>query len=326
MFAKGMSSVVSERKQKISDADILNYYLGITKIPTRINSPLRQDNKPSFGLFSFNGIDIFYKDFATQESGSTIQLCQKMWNLSYNEAWEKIVNDLLGSSDITIKKSIVRPTVQVLSKERSNLQVKIREWAKHDIEYWNQFGITLDWLKYADVHPISHMIFNKGTNKIIVTADKYAYTYVEFKEGIITYKVYQPYNQNGFKWLNTHDGSVVSLWTKIPETSDKLVICSSLKDALCLWNNLGIPAISPQGEGYGFSDHAISDLKSRFKHIYILYDNDEPGIRDSTKLAEQTGFTNIILPNINNCKDISDLYKHLNNKQQFINILKQLFI
>ena len=325
MFAKGMSSVVSEKKQKISDADILNYYLGITKIPTRINSPLRQDNKPSFGLFSFNGIDIFYKDFATQESGSIITLCQKMWNMSYQEAWEKIVSDLMGSSDIIIKKSVVKPSVQILSKERSQLQIKIRDWADHDIKYWKQFGITLDWLKYADVHPISHMIFVKDTNKITVTADKHAYAYVEFKEGITTYKIYQPYNQNGFKWLNTHDGSVVSLWTKIPDTGDKLVICSSLKDALCLWNNLGIPAISPQGEGYGFSDHAISDLKTRFKHIYILYDNDAPGIKDSTKLAEQTGFTNIILPNIDNCKDISDLYKHLNNHQQFINIIKSLF-
>lgn len=319
-----MSSVVSERKQKISDADILNYYLGITKIPTRINSPLRQDNKPSFGLFSFNGIDIFYKDFATQESGSTINLCQKMWNMTYLEAWEKIVNDLTNNSNINIKKSITKPLVQIAIKEKSPLQVKVRNWAKHDIEYWQQFGITLDWLQYADVHPISHIIFTKDTSKIVVPADKHAYVYVEFKEGNTTYKIYQPYNQNGFKWLNNHDGSVVSLWTKLPETDDKLVICSSLKDALCLWSNLGIPAISPQGEGYKFSNHAISDLKSRFKHIYILYDNDEPGIRDSNKLAEQTGFINLILPKINNCKDVSDLYKSLNNKQQFINIIKKL--
>ena len=77
MFAKGISSVVSEAKQNISDADILYNYLGITKIPTIINSPLRQDKKPSFGLFSFEGNKKIYRDFAKRDNGSTITLYQK---------------------------------------------------------------------------------------------------------------------------------------------------------------------------------------------------------------------------------------------------------
>ena len=47
---------------KVSEADIIGYYLGITSIPALINSPFRQDNNPSFALYSPNGRDINYKD------------------------------------------------------------------------------------------------------------------------------------------------------------------------------------------------------------------------------------------------------------------------
>lgn len=319
-----MSSVVSEKKQNISDADILWYYLGITKIPIRINSPLRQDTKPSFGLFSFNGIDIFYKDFATQESGSTIQLFQKLWNLSYVDTWEKIVNDLKGGNNCNISKSHLPTNITITPKDKCNLQVITRSWKQWDIDYWKQFGITIEWLEYANVHPISQILFVKPYGTTTMPADKLAYAYAEFKEGVTSYKIYQPLNQNGFKWLNNHDGSVISLWTKIPKQGDYLVICSSLKDALCLWINTGIPAIAPQGEGYSLSDHAINDLKRQYKHIYILFDNDEPGLKAGQKLAERTNFQNIILPQFYGGKDVSDFYKILQNKQQFSKTIYKL--
>lgn len=324
MFAKGVSSVVSEKKQKITDADIVSYYLGITKIPIRISSPLRKDQNPSFGLFSFDGKKIFYKDFATQETGSIISLFQKMWNMTYIETWNKIVQDLTQGNNVDIKKSKLPTNVDIVAKTRCNLKVKVRNWLDYDEQFWTKYGITIDWLKYANVHPISHIMFLKNGQITTTLADKYAYAYAEFKEGKVTFKIYQPYNTKGFKWLNNHDGSVISLWTQLPETGDKLCICSSLKDALCLWANTGIPTIAPQGEGYGLSDHAIKDLKERFKKIYIIFDNDEPGLRDSEKLAKATNFTNITLPFFEGGKDISDLYKILNNKQKFLNIFKQL--
>ena len=156
-------------------------------------------------------------------------------------------------------------------------------------------------------------------------ADKYAYAYVERKEGKVTLKIYQPYNKGGYKWSNRHDRSVISLWTKVPEYGDRICICSSMKDALCLWANTGIPALAIQGEGYGMSDTAISELKRRYSHIYILLDNDEAGLQDAVKLSESTGFTNVVLPRVNDNKDISDLYKSLQDPNRFRGIIMPLF-
>ena len=137
-------------------------------------------------------------------------------------------------------------------------------------------------------------------------------------------KIYQPFNKNGYKWSNRHDRSVISLWTKVPLQGDRICICSSLKDALCLWANTDIPALAVQGEGYGISDTAINELKRRFKKIYICLDNDIPGIKDAEKLALKTGFTNVVLPYFDGGKDISDAYKSL-GKAKWVNLIAPLF-
>lgn len=326
MIATGKSSVtLNDILNKVSEGDILSHYLGITKIPTIINSPLRKDNNPSFGINSADGNKIHWVDFATKERGGLFDLLGKLWGLAFNDVIQKIYQDIDNiHSSITYKGYSNIKSYKSYSSE-STLKCKIREWREYDIKYWESYGITLPWLKYAEVYPVSHKIVIKNGQEYIFGADKYAYAFVERKEGNISLKIYQPFNTNGYKWSNKHDSSVISLWTKIPEKGNKICICSSLKDALCLWCNTGIPCIAPQGEGYKLSQTAIRELKSRFDKVYILYDNDEAGLLDSQKLSEETGFINLVLPNINGMKDISDLYHYLQNKQEFYKIIVQLF-
>lgn len=316
---------IEQIKSKISDFDILNHYFGINKIPCIINSPLRIDNNPSFSLYSKDGINVLWTDFSTKQHGGTIDLLKEYWGESYKDVLEHLWEDLPNITNTNPNFTNTHRTYKVKSSSGFKLECKVRDWQDYDIEYWNSFGITLKWLKYADVYPISHKIVIKDDSRMVFPCDKLAYAYVEFKEGNTTLKIYQPLNTRGYKWSNNHNRSVISLWTKVPEYGDKIVICSSLKDALCLSCQTNIPAIAVQGEGYSISDTAVKELKRRYKQIYILFDNDNAGLTDSKKLAEQTGFTNITLPNINNTKDISDLYKSLEDKTKFKEIILNLF-
>ena len=327
MISSGKSSFTLDDVLRVaSEAQIVSYYLGIQKVPCIINSPLRQDRHPSFGLYSPNGTEINYIDFSTRDSGTIFTLLKNMWNLDYPEVFKRICQDFskFNSKATVIKSSKCNVTSQG-SSSNIDMKCKVREWKDYDLEYWASYGITLPWLKYANVYPISHKIIVKDGKEFVFGADKYAYAYIEFKEGKTTLKIYQPFNKRGFKWANKHDRSVISLWTKVPKTGDKIVVCSSLKDALCLWANTSIPAIAIQGEGYGISNTAINELKRRYKEVYILLDNDEAGLRDGEKLSASTGFINLVLPNINGAKDISDLYKSLENKKRFKNIILNLF-
>lgn len=328
MFGPGTKTSITlkELLAEVSEPEILAHYLGITKIPCIISSPLRSDQHPSFGIFSLDGIHVYYTDLATKENGGTFELLGRMWGTQFPDTLDKVYKDIVGNKQHSVSSKALLPKVNTskITDSDSTLEVKVREWQKHDIEYWESYGITLVWLQYAEIYPVSHIIITKGGNRRVFGADKYAYVYVEHKEGKDTYKVYQPYNTNGFKWRNKHDRSVISLWTKIPETGDKVCICSSMKDALCLSCNLMIPAIALQGEGYGISDTAANELRRRYKEVLICLDNDKWGIEDSKKLAEKTGFRNIILPPVEGAKDISDIFKSL-GKEEFVKQLKPLF-
>lgn len=329
-FSSGRSSVsLEDILEKVSEATIAARYLNITEIPCVINSPLRRDDKPSFGIFSFDGIKVRYTDFATGERGSLFDLLSRLWCLPYDEVVEKINNDFKNHRNDTVVSQISnnKNCVQVVLKEkvRPVIKVKIREWQSYDELYWNSYGVSIEWLKYAEVWPISHKFIIKEGKEYTFGADKYAYAFIERKEGNISIKIYQPFNKNGFKWCTSTDSSVISLWTKVPQEGDKICICSSLKDALCLWSNTGIPCIATQGEGYTMSNTAISELKRRYKHIYILFDCDRAGLIDGEKLSNLTGFTNIVLPEFEGGKDISDLYHSLQNKEKFREIILPLF-
>lgn len=308
-----------------TEADIASRYLGVQAIPCVMQSPLRQDNHPSFGVYSPDGVEVNYIDFSTHEGGRIFTLLTRLWNISFEEVCARIYHDFCrtqSASDASIRTS--RAKIRRSGPSNVKMECRVREWQDYDISYWQSFGITLEWLKYAEVYPISHKIVTKGDQRYVFGADKYAYAYVERKEGNVTLKIYQPFNKAGFKWANKHDKSVISLWAKVPEYGRKICICSSLKDALCLWANTGIPALAIQGEGYPMSETAVDELKRRYNKVYILLDNDTAGLKDGVSLAEATGFINLVLPQFEGGKDVSDLYK-AKGKNGFLQIILPLF-
>lgn len=327
-FGTGNTSLtLEELRQQVSDEEVISRYLGISKVPCIINSPLREDTNPSFGFYSKDGVTIKWVDFATKENGSTYDLLMKLWKLPLKDVINKVsqdfkYNSIPNSININSNKNKLKIGMRMMNYKK--IECKSREWRDYDLKYWETYGINIAWLKYAEVYPISHKIVYKGNQRYVLGADKYAYAFVEHKEDETTIKIYQPFNQQGYKWSNSHNGSVISLWTKVPQEGEQICICSSLKDALCLWANTGIPAIAVQGEGYSLSSTACKELRRRFKRIYILFDNDEPGLKDGKKLSEETGFINLVLPKFEGGKDISDLYKSV-GKDKFTVIVSELF-
>lgn len=322
MIALGKETVDYHILSKEVDFPVLlNEFFGITKIPCLIKSPLRDDKHPSFKIYSPDGVSLYFKDFSTGEHGGMLKFFSLYWGVSIPKAVEKLNKNLIETKDNSNKKVV---TVKHTLDSSKNIEVKVRNWKPYDKEYWESYGVTIEALKKADVYPVSHRIVEKGGKTIAFPMDKLAYAYVERKDKKVTIKLYQPYNIKGYKWLGTHRGDVVSLWSTLPEKGDKVCLCSSVKDALCLTCNTGIPAIALQGEGYVMSITAQKNLKSRFKNIYILYDNDKAGIAYAQKTSEETGFKNIILPQFEGGKDISDFYKVI-GKEKFIETITPLF-
>lgn len=312
-----------------TEVNIASYYLGINSIPIVIKSPLRIDNNPSFGIFSPDGIKVKYIDFSTKDKGDIFTLLMNMWNVPLNEVCKRICDDFSKfKGDISVTKSAPSCHLSGIGKySDSELKCKVREWRNYDIEYWASYGVSLPWLKYAEVYPISHKIVIKNGKRYVFGAAKYAYAFVESKDGKVTLKIYQPYGGE-YKWANSMDRTVWSLWSKIPKQGDNLIIGSSLKDCLNLWSNTGIPAICLQGEGYEPEESSINELKSRYKNIIVFYDNDfnsshNAGREDSLKMASKFDLKRAEIPEKYKCKDPSDLYKTY-GKEKYMEIINSI--
>ena len=166
MIGKPKNNVrLAEILKNLNEVDILSRYLGISKLPCVINSPLRKDSNPSFGLYSKDGVHVKWRDFSTREGGSIFELLTRYWNCDLNEVVSRILTDFPGSINTTnTSKSQYR-------QSNSQLQCKVRPWQKHDIEYWESYGISLKWLKYAEVYPISHKIVISNGKRYVFGAD-----------------------------------------------------------------------------------------------------------------------------------------------------------
>ena len=328
MISKGTDTIVIEDVRRVTtDYEVANKYLGINSVPSNINSILREDKNPSLCIFPYKD-SLFFKDFGTNQSGNIYQLLSLYWNIPLNQVYRKIYNDFtsVNYKSCCCKNKISKTIIK--KKSNINIKVKIRDWKPWDIEYWSSYGISKEWLNYCDIFPISYIfLIHQNGEQIVISADKYAYVYIERKDNKVSLKIYQPYSTN-FKWMSKHDASVWDLWTKIPEKGDKLIITSSRKDALCLWANTGIPSLSLQGEGYVPKEKVINQLKERYNKIYVFYDNDfknkvNNGRNYGRILAEKFNLQQIEIPTEYKSKDPSDLYKNW-GKEVFLNVINQL--
>lgn len=319
MIVGKTSSSISRNEifSKFSESQILSsVFPEITSLPYLMCSPLRQDKHPSFSIYMSNGGHIYYKDHATGERGGLLDLLCNYWNCTFNQVLDKLCTILIGNGEITIKPKQIKTLTRKEADQLSKVQVVVRPWRDYDYEYWASYGVEKQWLKYAEIYPISHKIITKKdpetgkSVKHIFNAPKYSYCYVERKENKLSLKIYSPLSPK-YKWCSKMDASVISLWTKVPEFGDKIIIASSTKDALCISCNLHIPAIAPQGEGYHISKTAINELKRRYKQVYISYDGDDAGKEDALKLSKATGFLVIQCPILNTPKENNDSVTNL---------------
>lgn len=161
MISKGSSSILyNDILDKITEETILKYYFGISTIPCLINAPYREDKKPSLGIFYTNS-SIAFKDFATYNSGNVVELLKLYLNTDYWGVLQRLSKDLPKMNLTTIDKKETHYNKKHIITS-SSIEVKIRNWKDYDLEYWESYGISLPWLQFGDVYPISHIFLYKN--------------------------------------------------------------------------------------------------------------------------------------------------------------------
>lgn len=308
--------------QHVTQEEVFGFYMGedIKNLGV-FHSPLREDNIPSFALYfhKHNSNTLMFKDFATNDCGDFVVLVMKMFDLNYSNALLKIAYDFkLGNFSVKADRQEIKYT-NIKQKERVELGVKLRDWTIKDKKFWTSFGITKSTLKKFNVYPIKYVFYNQTA----VRTHEYAYVYVEQKDDVVSYKIYQPYESKTKKWINNANYSVHQGYRQLPKSGELLIVTKSLKDVMSIHDCLGIPAIGLQSESVMIKPTVMDEYKERFSKVICLFDNDEAGIKLTQEFSKVFGIPYILVPDEYNVTDFSDLVQS-QGKDKAVEIFKKL--
>jgi len=319
----GFNSLITKEDilKHVTQEEIFSFYMGEDiKHLGVFHSPLREDNIPSFALYfhKHNRNTLMFKDFATQDCGDFVVLVMRIFNLNYNQALKKIATDFnLGNFDIQAQSNTITYT-RLVQKDKIKLGIKIRPWQARDKHYWTSFGISKKTLEKFNVFPITHIFYNDTA----VKSHEYAYAYVEEKDGLMSYKIYQPLEVKLKKWINNADYSVHQGYRQLPDKGDILIITKSLKDVMSIHDCLNISAIGLQSESVMMKESVMDEYKQRFSKVICLFDNDEAGKKLTANFSNKYSIPYLFVPEEPGITDFSDLVKH-KGKQEAVEIINQ---
>lgn len=324
-----LNSILKALKAKgIDDYTLFRYYVkGFVAVGKPFKN--RMEKFPSSNTKYVDG-KILFKDFGSNSKPLTIFQYIMMQEgypdtkQGFLASLDKVRQDfsLKGidsyRGDFKIVKSIHTPVIfeQLNLKEYSSCKIecKTRNWEELDLEYWNQFQfnseITPKLLKHFQIFPISYYWINGWQFK----CNTLSYMYL-INDKV---KLYFPLLKENKWFCNTNKNSIQG-WDQLPKQGKHLIITKSLKDVLCLYNELKINAISPNSETSFISKEKILELKLRFEKIIIYYDNDITGIESLIKFGEEFNLDYYYNPIESEYKDYSDVLKSKN-----ISLIKQI--
>lgn len=300
--------LVCDILDKYDEVQIYRYYFGQDfQLGKKYNSPFRKDNDPSFGFFlSTKSGMLLCQDLGSGEVYNMVTFVGKLYNISYAQAAIKIATDF----DIleNAKKANLNPIVnkhlskfsEDFVKQEYKFTVVLKEFSEKELNWWKTFNITRDILREFNVGSAKSIFINKIER--IFKGMKFVYKFPKVER----VKIYCPEESRENKWRgNVNSVDDVYGYFKLPNKGELLIITKSLKDVMCLYS-LGYTAVSFQSETYNPSREIIDELKSRFKKVVTLYDNDEAGKKKSSYFKDTFDIDIKLIPNEYETKDISD--------------------
>lgn len=289
----------------VDDYTIYSYYLGNDlKIGKLINSPLRTDDKvPSFGIFRSRNGDLLFKDHGIGEAGNAIKFIKLYKGIQTRDELERELLRIVRKLNPE-QKVLSNNHVHISSELPADIGIVRQPFTDIDKRYWKQFGISIDTLKKFNVFSIKYFLCNRvvrGTYK--ETSPMYAYKVYD------RFKIYRPLASKYTKWRTNLTNEYVQGLAELPkEGGNLLIITKSLKDVMCLYE-MGFYAVAASSETTFIPENVIQSLRSKWKHILILYDRDPTGMKKAREYSRKTKFPAFFVHKKFKSKDISDAVK-----------------
>ena len=342
---------------KISQITIFSYYMNIPETIIKhcidtgelICSPLRNDEHPTCGFRYDNKGKLKFRDFSGMFWGDCFDVVALVMSKVYKQDIDiSNKNDFIKvlrhityvfkdifygkEKDINLLNEINSAIIDIRNKKPS-IELVVREWNNNDVNYWNQFGVTLQYLNINFVYAVDQYYINRKVNPepkyYYNELDPcYAYLLGKDKSGVDNIKLYFPNREKGATRFITNCNHLEGIYNLNEDYYDFIVITKSSKDRLSIGNTImninslyggaikyKIGIINVPHETYRLKQNEYDWLRNKVdEHINIIsfMDNDRVGKLEAKWLQDNYSIVPIIIPKKYKVKDFAELYNTYN--------------
>ena len=330
--------------------DVFCFYMPIDFVPKRnFRNPLYDDRRASCNIYLDNKSGCYrMKDFGNDAySGDCFWFAATMLGLDVRKDFVKVLETINRDLQLNIcierkehsnTRTIIMKAPKAIISQPPNLPKTLedKKWYKlieqsfgiKELTYWQQYGIDAKTLQRFHVNSLTRYeaISNQGKPFTLVSTLKepmFAYSMGKFV------KVYRPKSKLRFLYGGEKVNDYVFGFQQLPSKGDVVFITGGEKDVLSLSAH-GFNAISFNSETAQIPENIIEGLQLRFRHIIILYDSDETGIREAKRQTDalaQYKVLSLTLPlqGGKSEKDISDFFALGNEAKDLKVLLNDMF-
>lgn len=330
--------------------DVFCFYMPIDFVPKRnFRNPLYDDKRASCNIYLDNKSGCYrMKDFGNEAySGDCFWFAATMLGLDVRKDFVKVLETINRDLQLNIcierkehsnphtmmmkpcKPPLVQPPNQLKKMEGKKWYKLIEQsFNVKELDYWEQYGIDAKTLQRFHVKSLARYesVSNQGKPFTLGSTHEdpmFAYSMGKFV------KVYRPKSKLRFLYGGEKVNDYVFGFQQLPSKGDVVFITGGEKDVLSLSAH-GFNAISFNSETAQIPENIIEGLQLRFRHIIILYDSDETGIREAKRQTDalaQYKVLSLTLPlqGGKSEKDISDFFALGNEAKDLKVLLNDMF-
>ena len=314
--------------------EVFSFYMPIDFVPKRnFRNPLYEDKRASCNIYLDTKSQCYrMKDFGNEAySGDCFWFAATMLGLEVRSNFRKvlltIIQDLNLNITVDFKTDENRKTkspkdVRLVSPTPTNTKERLSEKKKvfklyeqpfnaEELSFWLRYGITDRILQRYHVKSLFRYetISNQGKPFSLTSTREepmFCYMMGDFV------KLYRPQSKLRFLYGGDKLKDYIFGFEQLPSKGDVLFITGGEKDVLSLSSH-HFNAICFNSETASIPEPIIESLQLRFRHIVLLYDTDETGLREAERQAKllepyHVFYLRLSLQGTKAEKDISDFF------------------
>jgi len=312
--------------------EVFSFYMPIDFVPKRnFRNPLYEDRRASCNIyFDMRSKCYRMKDFGNEMySGDCFWFAAVIQGLDIRRDFMKVLKMIINDLQLNISlpyndwgeksKSNAnippKPPISVnVSKQAGSkkwFRIAEQSYKDNELGFWARYGIGTKTLQHFHVKSIARFesVSNQGKAYTIHSSSEepmFCYSMRDFV------KVYRPFSKMRFLYGGEKVEDYVFGFEQLPNKGDILFITGGEKDVLSLSAH-HFNAICFNSETAQIPESIIESLLLRFRHIILLYDTDETGLREAERQADALSAYKVLtvklpLQGIKSEKDISDYF------------------